>query len=181
MRIIAGQWRGLRLTAPAGTVARPTTDRVKEAMFNLMGWGWSGGWAIDLFAGSGALGLEALSRGADAAVFMDVHRASLAAIRENVRRCRAEAVCQVWAVDWRRGWQRVCAQGLPVGWVFVDPPYPLGLWPEVLQVLGDSLVPVQFGVVCEHPAAVSLPAVAGSLRLAKQRAYGDVAVSLYSP
>lgn len=179
MRIIAGQWRGVRLVAPAGEVARPTTDRVKESLFNLMGWSWEGGIAVDLFAGSGSLGLEALSRGADHAVLVDTHPRSLAAVRENVHRLRAEDRCSVWRLDWARAWERLERLGWAAGWVFVDPPYRLGLWPRVLSVLADSPVPIRHGVACEHPGSVNLPDAVGRLRRVKHRVYGDIAISLY--
>ncbi|MCL6516437.1 16S rRNA (guanine(966)-N(2))-methyltransferase RsmD [Alicyclobacillus sp.] len=179
MRIIAGRWRGFRLTAPAGDVARPTTDRVKESLFNLMGWAWDGGIAVDLFAGSGALGLEALSRGADRAVLVDTHPRSIAAVRDNVRRLGAEPWCEVWRMDWAQAWTRLAERSWDAGWVFVDPPYRLGLWPRVLQAIAQSPVSIRHGVVCEHPAQVALPEAVGRLERFKARAYGDIAISLY--
>ncbi|GGJ08077.1 rRNA methyltransferase [Alicyclobacillus cellulosilyticus] len=181
VRIIAGAWRGCRLTAPAKEVARPTTDRVKEAMFNLMGWDWSGGLAVDLFAGSGALGLEALSRGAEAAILVDTDPRSLAAIRENVRRCRAEGRAQVWRMDWQLAWRKIASSCAEVGWVFVDPPYRLDAWERVLAVLAMSPVTIRHGVVCEHPRARVLPDAVRGLSRVKHRAYGDIAVSIYRP
>lgn len=150
-------------------------------MFNLMGWNWRGGLAIDLFAGSGALGLEALSRGASGAVLVDVHPKSIAAIQDNVRRLRAEQRVRIWRMDWRAAWNRLSEEQPVVGWVFVDPPYTTDLWGAVLQAVGTGALPVVHGVVCEHPGDVVLPDRVGRLVAGKRRTYGDVAVTLYAP
>ena len=179
MRIIAGQWRGLRLNAPGGSLTRPTTDRVKEAMFNLIGPEWSGGVAVDLFAGSGALGLEALSRGASGAVFVDSSRWSIQAIRQNVGKCRGASQVRIWKLDWRLAWSRLQAENVDMGWVFVDPPYAMALWPRVLEMVANSKFQVRHGVVCEHPISQTLPDTFGRLRRTKHRCYGEVCVSVY--
>ena len=106
MRIIAGRHRGRRLLAPAGAATRPTADRVRQALFDrLMHAPWAGRAAVDgarvldAFAGTGALGLEALSRGAAVATFLETGRAALAALRGNIAACRAEVRCTVLAAD----------------------------------------------------------------------------------
>ncbi len=125
MRIVAGAWRGRHLIAPAGTETRPTADRVRQALFDMLmhaPWSEPGGVAdrrvLDVFAGTGALGLEALSRGAAQAEFVEISRAALAALRANIEACRAGDRCTVLALD---------ALALPRGEradiVFLDPPY----------------------------------------------------------
>src|SRR6185437_15178113 len=106
MRIIAGAWRGRTLTAPPGTGTRPTSDRVRQALFDmLLHAPWGGrdlledASVLDAFAGTGALGLEALSRGAARATFIEHDRAALATLRRNIADCGAEARCRVLAVD----------------------------------------------------------------------------------
>jgi 16S rRNA (guanine966-N2)-methyltransferase len=179
VRIIAGEWKGMQLVAPKGQVARPTTDRVKESMFNLMGWNWADGVAVDLFAGSGALGLEALSRGAPAAVFADVHPASIAAIKANVQRCRAEDRVTILRQDWSAAWHHIAERVKDVGWVFVDPPYQQNLWQDVLSVVCTGELKPRSGIVCEHPRTVVLPDRVGAYAVWKSRAYGDIAVTIY--
>ncbi|RIV21054.1 16S rRNA (guanine(966)-N(2))-methyltransferase RsmD [Alicyclobacillaceae bacterium I2511] len=179
VRIIAGQWRGLRLHAPEGSLTRPTTDRVKEAMFSLMGSRWSSGLAVDLFAGSGALGLEALSRGADGAVLVDHNRWSIQTIRQNADKCRTTDKMRIWQLDWRVAWRRLQIENASIGWVFVDPPYATALWPSVLEVVACSEIEVQDGVVCEHPVSQNLLETYGRLRRTKYRCYGEVCVSVY--
>jgi 16S rRNA (guanine966-N2)-methyltransferase len=125
MRIVAGAWRGRALVAPSGTETRPTADRVRQALFDiLMHASWAeqpliqGATVLDVFAGTGALGLEALSRGAAKAVFVERSRTALAALRANIDACRASERCEVLPLD---------ALSLPAGdradIVFLDPPY----------------------------------------------------------
>ena len=126
MRIIAGRHRGRRLLAPAGDATRPTADRVRQALFDML---WHAPWGgrerieeaqvLDAFAGTGALGLEALSRGAARASFLENDRAALAALRANIAACREEARCNVLPVDATRPPRAPAACGL----VFLDPPY----------------------------------------------------------
>ncbi|HVC60198.1 MAG TPA: 16S rRNA (guanine(966)-N(2))-methyltransferase RsmD [Acetobacteraceae bacterium] len=125
MRIVAGAWRGRALIAPAGQATRPTADRVRQALFDmLLHAPWGGRDAmerarvLDAFAGTGAFGLEALSRGAAHATFMEQDRAALAALRGNVAACRAENRATVLAMD-----VLAAPAGEACGLVFVDPPY----------------------------------------------------------
>lgn len=183
MRVISGRFKGCRLVAPSGDVARPTTDRVKESMFSLMGMHWQGGVAVDLFAGSGALGIEALSRGASHAIFVDHDAKSQRAIRENLSRCfgssdKAEEF-EIWRFDWQAALSRIEEQHLSIGWVFVDPPYKQNLWIKVLQQVGSSALCPTFGVVCEHPKGTTLPDEVGALAIWKSKTYGDISVTLY--
>ncbi|MCL6444093.1 MAG: 16S rRNA (guanine(966)-N(2))-methyltransferase RsmD [Alicyclobacillus sp.] len=191
MRVIAGLWKGYRLDAPPGLTARPTTDRVKESMFNLMGLTWSGDIVVDLFAGSGALGLEGLSRGAQHAVFVDQNSRCVQTIRSNLRRCHVPEVstfepgseggpsAEVWRMDWRAALTLIGQRWREIGWVFVDPPYRLALWQPVLEVLGHGPALIRDGVVCEHPRDVHLPDRVGCLSIWKQKSYGDIGVTLY--
>jgi 16S rRNA (guanine966-N2)-methyltransferase len=137
MRIVAGQWRGRTLSAPPGTITRPTADRVRQALFDmLLHAPWAGRACIDdavvldVFAGTGAIGLESLSRGAARVTFIEQDRAALAALRANIAACRAEARCQVLAM----GVARVPA-GEPASVVFLDPPYGQGLVESALTRL----------------------------------------------
>lgn len=180
LRVIAGMWKGRGLKAPNKEVARPTTDRVKESMFNLMGLAWRGTTAVDLFAGSGALGIEALSRGVPNAVFIDRNAQSLQIVRDNLSRCQALDSSLLMRLDWKRGWERVIELNQDIGWVFVDPPYKLNLWESVLVELGTGATPILDGVVCEHPRETDLPEQVGVLSKFKYREYGDIGVTLYT-
>jgi 16S rRNA (guanine966-N2)-methyltransferase len=136
VRIIAGRYKGRRLTAPPGPDTRPTSDRARQALFDmLMHAPWaegcvSGATVLDVFAGTGALGLEALSRGAASATFIESGRPALAALRANIAACGAGDLCRVLAGD-----ARSPSRGTPCGLVFLDPPYGQGLIPVALAAL----------------------------------------------
>ena len=139
MRIVAGAWRGRTLVAPAGLVTRPTSDRARQALFDILTHApWAGravlegATVLDAFAGSGALGLEALSRGAARAVFLETSRPALDALRANVLACGAPA--EVLAIDATRPPRARVAATL----VFLDPPYGQGLAPRALASLAAA-------------------------------------------
>ena len=138
MRIIAGEWRGRALAAPPGPATRPTADRVRQALFDmLMHAPWAGpdmladATVLDAFAGSGALGLEALSRGVARAVFMEHDRAALTALRANIAACKAAERCTVLPVDVLAAPPRRA----PCELVFLDPPYRRDMVPRAVARL----------------------------------------------
>ena len=181
MRIIGGQHRGLHL-APVGegdpkAHLRPTSDRVREAIFNLLinahGNPVTGARVLDLFAGTGALGLEALSRGALQATFVDDGAKALALIRANIARMRAEGETRVIRQDARRLGPNA---GAGYGLVFLDPPYGKGLGEAALAaVLAGGWLSPGATVVWEEGAA---PAVPEGFSVTDQRKYGDTVVTL---
>lgn len=181
MRIIGGTRRGLKLAeVGAGDVAahlRPTSDRVREAIFNLLinahGNPVAGARVLDLFAGTGALGLESLSRGAVAATFVDDGAKALTLIRANIARMRAEGETQVIRQDARRlGPNPAAGYGL----VFLDPPYGKGLGEAALAAArkGGWLAPKAM-LVWEEGLAMTAPE---GFALVDQRKYGDTVVTL---
>jgi 16S rRNA (guanine966-N2)-methyltransferase len=172
MRVIAGRLGGRRLVAPRGLATRPTTDRVREALFSALG-PLSGARVLDLFAGTGALGIEALSRGASRAVFVESARPAIAALRENLQALDLGAVTRVLA--------QPAAKPIPAGegpfdLVFADPPYAaLAELPPLLAAL--ALAPGA-RVIVEHASRDAAPAVAG-LEARPTRVYGDTAITVY--
>ena len=137
MRIVAGAWRGHPLIAPPGTATRPTADRVRQALFDMLlhaSWGCretvEGVRVLDVFAGTGTLGLEALSRGAAHATFIEHDRAALAALRANIAACRAQDRCTVLAID-----ALAVPPGEAASLVFLDPPYRRDLVPRTVAGL----------------------------------------------
>lgn len=137
MRIVGGAWRGRSLVAPPGQGTRPTADRVRQALFDMLmhaEWGGraviEGAAVLDVFAGSGALGLEALSRGAASACFIEQDAAALRALRTNIAACKAEERAEVVAGDVLR-----VSAGKSAPVVFLDPPYGLGLIPRTISHL----------------------------------------------
>ncbi|HTM21589.1 MAG TPA: 16S rRNA (guanine(966)-N(2))-methyltransferase RsmD, partial [Kofleriaceae bacterium] len=148
MRIIAGSLGGRRLKAPPGDATRPTADRVREALFSILGPPPEGARVLDLCAGAGGLGLEALSRGAAAAEFVDSDRAALAALRANIDALGLGTASRVHAGDARSVLRRLAG---PFHWVFADPPYRSGLADQMLAELGDGrLLAPDPVVVVEH-------------------------------
>jgi 16S rRNA (guanine966-N2)-methyltransferase len=139
VRIIAGRYKGRRLTAPPGAETRPTSDRARQALFDmLLHAPWAegaiaGAAVLDVFAGTGALGLEALSRGAASAAFIESGRPALAALRANIAACGAGDLCRVVAGD-----ALTPPRGAACGLVFLDPPYGQGLVPQALAALANA-------------------------------------------
>ncbi|MDE2007823.1 MAG: 16S rRNA (guanine(966)-N(2))-methyltransferase RsmD [Rhodospirillales bacterium] len=139
IRIVAGRWRGRRLRAPAGTATRPTADRVRQALFDmLMHAPWArgdiaGAEVLDVFAGTGAMGLEALSRGAARAGFIERDPAALAALRANIAACGADAEADVIVAD-----ALAPPPGRPANLIFLDPPYGQNLVPRALAALAGA-------------------------------------------
>ena len=162
MRIVAGKHRGRVIVAPKGHSTRPTADRTRQALFNVLehaAWspGLAGARVIDLFAGSGAFGLEALSRGAAFALFIDPDPAALAAIAENIAGLRVEAFCDVRRADAGR---LAASAAAPFDLAFLDPPYDKGLVEPALRGLasGDWLADGAIAIVeqgANEPAPVS--------------------------
>lgn len=181
VRIVAGAWRGRALSAPPGGATRPTADRVRQALFDaLMHAPWAGrgtveGAAVlDAFAGTGALGLEALSRGAAHATFLERDRAALAALRANVAALGAGARCTVLPADALRP-----PPGTPCGLVFLDPPYGQEAVPRAVAALrGAGWIAPGTLVVAEvgreepspHPGPVLLARAHGAARVEAWRA-----------
>jgi 16S rRNA (guanine966-N2)-methyltransferase len=174
LRVVAGSARGRRLTTPAGHEVRPTSDRVREAVFNALGSldAVVGARVVDLFAGSGALGIEALSRGADHAVFVDTSPRALEVVRENVAACGMEDRAQVVRAD-AVGHLRSTVE--PVDLVLADPPYAFDGWPELLAQA--AAVAPRGLVVVESDRPVAAVAPASVLR---ERRYGGTVVTIIS-
>ena len=138
MRIITGRARGARLKTPKGLLTRPTSDRVKESLFSILGGRVVGRRVLDLFAGTGSLGLEALSRGAASAVFVD--RATEHVLRENAEHTRLDETARILRGDVFSVLSRLAAEGAVFDLVFCDPPYHKGLWERALTALDASPV-----------------------------------------
>lgn len=150
MRIITGRARGARLKAPKGmTVTRPTSDRVKESLYSILGSMVVGRTVLDVFAGTGSLGLEALSRGAASAVFLDASTAAI--IRENIQHCHFKQEADVLDGDAFASLARLAHQGRTFDLVFCDPPYYKGLWQRALIAFDTgSLLAEDAILVVEH-------------------------------
>lgn len=153
MRIITGRARGVRLATLVGENTRPTSERAKEAIFSMLQFELQGKAVLDLFAGSGQMGLEAISRGAACAVLCDRSREAVEVIRSNALKTRLAPMCEITCSDWTvllRNLRRKRQFDI----VFLDPPYALGVIPEVLDTLLQyGLLQEDATVICETGAA----------------------------
>ncbi|MBL7158571.1 MAG: 16S rRNA (guanine(966)-N(2))-methyltransferase RsmD [Candidatus Omnitrophica bacterium] len=180
MRIIAGQYRGRTISMP-GSI-RPTQDRVREAIFNVIKEVVPGALVLDLFAGSGAFGIEALSRDAQSVVFVDNNIKCIRIIRENLSFVEeAPQKTQLLKLEAVKAIERLEKQIQAFDLVFLDPPYYKGLARNSLIKIGacDILKTSGF-VIAEHSKKDELPRETGVLRLFKEKRYGDTVVSFYN-
>ncbi len=173
MRIVGGTFKGRTLTAPAGTATRPTSDKVREALFDILGPRVVGAAFLDLYAGSGAVALEALSRGAARAIAVESHRPALIALETNVEKLKATLTVEFMPVE--RAIPRLIAQGEKFDIVFLDPPYKMDMT-ETLITLVPLLNPSAI-VVLEH--ATHSPVYASPWGAAKEYKYGETKLAVW--
>jgi 16S rRNA (guanine966-N2)-methyltransferase len=179
VRVIAGEFGGRRLVAPRGRGTRPTSDRVREALFMALG-GLDGARVVDLYAGSGALGIEALSRGAAHVDFVESDPGARAALSGNLATLGVEGRARVWPLLLPRGFARLRGALAEADVVLADPPYGGGPARETLRALGEpGRLRAGVTVVVEHHAKDELPERSGDLTLARTRRYGETAVATY--
>jgi 16S rRNA (guanine966-N2)-methyltransferase len=180
MRIIAGELRGRRLRAPDGQATRPTSDRVRESLFNIIAARVPDARFLDLCAGSGAVGLEAISRGAASAVFVDQSRRALEQIEENIERCGVDDRVRILGRDALSALRTLAAAGDQFDLVYVDPPYDANLYKPILRLLGTvDLVAPDGLVAVELRSRDRLPDDAGALRHYRDVRYGDTTLAFY--
>jgi 16S rRNA (guanine966-N2)-methyltransferase len=181
MRVIAGDARGRQLLAPKSLRVRPTADRVKEALFSMLVsrlGEFDGMRVLDIFAGTGNLGIEALSRGASYAVFIDSHRESAEVIRKNLEITRYSEQAKVVLQDAVAALKWLARSEAPFHLVFLDPPYHEGHTQAVLELLSDSpLIDAGTTIVAEFSAKEKIPSSFGRLKETARRIYGDTALS----
>jgi 16S rRNA (guanine966-N2)-methyltransferase len=182
MRIVAGKFKGRDILGPTSLATRPTSDRVRESLFNILahgidGFGLDDARVMDLFAGTGALGLEALSRGAKFCQFVEESAEARGIIRKNADAFGAIGQCKIWKRDATDLGD--CAPQSPFELVFADPPYNKGLGTKALQALiNGAWLSSGAVVVLEEAEKVDVPEVQG-LKLLDRRVYGDTQVLIY--
>ncbi|UQZ36526.1 16S rRNA (guanine(966)-N(2))-methyltransferase RsmD [Paenibacillus sp. PK3_47] len=180
MRVVSGSAKGRPLKSVPGTGTRPTTDKVKEAIFSMIGPYFDGGAVLDLFAGTGGLGIEALSRGMDSAVFVDMEQKSIDTVRANLQAARLEANAEVYRNDAGRALGAMEKRGRSFDLVFLDPPYRLKHGDELMLTMAHKgLLRADAVIVLEHESAYAYPEeIAGFYRM-RQSVYGETTVSIY--
>ena len=175
MRVTGGTGRGRKLKVPAGGV-RPTSDKVKQALFNIMGERVPGSAFLDLFAGAGGIGIEALSRGAERVVFVDASRASLDIIRHNVDLSGFGERAQVVSSKAEAYLKKAAEQ---FDSVFLDPPYAAELKPLLERIAEAGVLKPDALVIAEHFKKQPSPEKAGTLTLYREARYGDTVLAFY--
>ncbi len=175
MRVITGSARGRKLETPAGNEVRPTADAVKESVFSIIQFYVEGCVFLDAFAGSGQMGIEALSRGAKRAYFIDSSKKSLDITRKNIDRCGFGDRATVKTSD-TVSFLSGTAETFDI--VFLDPPYRTGLLQKSLE-LSVRVTKPSGCIICEHPAEEKMPETAGEFALKKSYRYGKIMISIY--
>ncbi|WP_102027277.1 16S rRNA (guanine(966)-N(2))-methyltransferase RsmD [Salirhabdus sp. Marseille-P4669] len=180
MRVISGKWKGHPLKAVPGKGTRPTTDKVKEAIFQIIGPYFEGGIGLDLFAGSGGLGIEAISRGAEKVIFVDQQSAAIATIHKNIKQLNMEDQTEVYRTDAFRALKATAKRELTFDWIFLDPPYGKVSFEKLFEtILELQLIQRGSVVICEHTPEQVLPEAMGALKLYKSVNYNAIQVSYY--
>ncbi len=180
MRIVAGEYSSRRIEAPKGNTTRPTLDKVREAVFSSLGGMFDGGSFLDLYAGSGANGLEALSRGFDDAVFVDVSRDAINVIKANIRTLRCEERTKVMPVKDMRALQMLSAEGRKFDAVYLDPPYAKQHNDEILAYLCEhDMLNEDARVIIESLKEDTFNDSYGDLKPYKEAVYGISRITYY--
>ncbi|SEO57418.1 16S rRNA (guanine(966)-N(2))-methyltransferase RsmD [Propionispora vibrioides] len=181
MRIITGSARGARLKAPRGMETRPTADRVKESVFNILGTRVREARVLDLFAGTGNLGLEALSRGAKSAVFVDNGSSSVAVIRDNACHTKLQDRTVIYRKDVYKAIEAAIHNRQIFDMIFSDPPYNKGLAVATIDKLDAAGILAPDGIiVIEHSCHEALDAKWSCLRKIRNEKYGETMVSFFT-
>jgi 16S rRNA (guanine966-N2)-methyltransferase len=180
-RIIGGQGKGRRLKTPAGVETRPTAARVRQTLFDILAREVPGSRFLDAFAGSGGIGLEALSRGAAVVVLVEIHAAAAAALRENVRVLSgAGGEARVFRQDTRVALAGLAAEGEAFDVIYLDPPYASDHYEPLLEMIGEKALLAPGGVaVAEHFKKRVLPERIGHLARVREVRVGDHRLSFY--
>lgn len=181
MRIIGGALRGRRLSTTKGGAIRPTTDKVREAVFAILTPCLTEGTVLDLYAGTGSLGIEALSRGMRRAVFIENSPQAIALLKKNIAACALEKQSEIIRLPVARGLQILSSRKEAFDLILLDPPYRDRLVEKTLSAISEAGVITPEGVVVAEHSVKEVPAAAlGTLRLDDQRHYGQTMISFFT-
>lgn len=178
MRVITGSARGAKLKTLEGLATRPTSDRVKEAIFNIIQFDIQGRRVLDLFGGSGQLAIEALSRGADYAVIVDQSAEAVKVIKDNLKKTKFDQQASVFQMDYLR-YLSTAREKFDL--IFLDPPYAEKSLENALQKISEIDILSEGGIIiCERPKDKVMPPEVGGLLCSRDYNYGKTAVNLYA-
>ncbi|MEX1029259.1 MAG: 16S rRNA (guanine(966)-N(2))-methyltransferase RsmD [Paenibacillaceae bacterium] len=180
MRVISGSVRGRNLKAVPGMNTRPTTDKVKEAIFSMIGPYFEGGLVLDLFAGAGGLGIEAISRGMERGIFIDIERASVDVIKQNLQTTGLMDQAEIYRNSAEQALKVLHRRELKFDLIFVDPPYRMKNMDELLLHIEErSLLASEARVVLEHDARTLYAEQIGGFARIRKAEYGETTISIY--
>ena len=181
MRITGGKYGGLKLLGPTHHGLRPTTDMVREALFNILGDTIRHRRVLDLFAGSGAVGIEAISRGAHAVCFVEKDPKGLRLLKQNLQSLpNVTTEVSIFPVDVFRILPRISREEAAFDFIFMDPPFKADLWLKVLELINQlPILAVTGQIVVEIPKSYLLPERVGGLRRVDKRVYGEVSLEFW--
>jgi 16S rRNA (guanine966-N2)-methyltransferase len=181
LRVIAGEYRGRRLDRIEGMDIRPTTDKVKESLFNIICDIVADSRFLDLFGGTGGIGIEALSRGAKNVVFIDSNAKSIKVLKGNLERLNIKDNVEVFNTDYSTAISKLHKYGREFDIIFADPPYSVGLAQDALKEIEKHNILAQTGrVIVEHDTKDEMPASVGRLNLYRSKQYGNTTLSFYN-
>jgi 16S rRNA (guanine(966)-N(2))-methyltransferase RsmD len=181
MRVVSGALKGRGLKAVPGVSTRPTTDKVKEAIFNMIGPYFKGGTGLDLFAGSGGLGIEGLSRGLEKVIFVDMDRKAIQTIQENIKACGLDEQSEVYRNEASRALKAVKKRDLKFDYIFLDPPYKKQQLIKLMEfITKEHLLKDQGVIVCEHGSEIQLPEKVDRLEQTRHEEYGIIGITIFT-
>ncbi|GAB4072333.1 16S rRNA (guanine(966)-N(2))-methyltransferase RsmD [Barrientosiimonas marina] len=181
MRVISGSHKGRSLESVPGSVTRPTSDKIKESVFQVMGPFFEGGLCLDLFAGSGALGIEALSRGVSNALFVDAYPKAIRTIHNNMRKLKLDDRTEIFRTDAFRALNAIAKRDLQFDLILLDPPYQKVNYEKLLDRISSlQLLKPNGFLYCEHDASKLLSGQVNHLATMKQETYnGTTGVTIF--
>ncbi len=181
MRVIAGKFKGRQLKAVPGKTTRPTTDKVKESIYQMLGPYFDDGMVLDLFAGSGSLGIEAISRGMSSGVFVDKNPKAIHTIKENIRLLKLQEHVEIFRADAFRALKAAAKRKLKFNLILLDPPYKKVDYQKLLKYIIEYELIEENGLIyCEHDPQESLIHDDSPLQLIKQDYYGrTIGITIY--
>ena len=180
MRVISGKVRGLKLDTPKNLDVRPTTDRVKESLFNIINPYIRESNILDLFAGTGSLGIECLSRGAKNCVFVDKSKESIGIVKSNIKKARVENESTILNIDFKDAVKRLSVQKQKFDVIFMDPPYYENMFIDCLKSIDELNLLKEDGlVVVEHDTNDLFDDNIGRLYKSREKKYGNTTITFY--
>ncbi|MEG0855046.1 MAG: 16S rRNA (guanine(966)-N(2))-methyltransferase RsmD [Terrisporobacter sp.] len=180
MRVISGKVRGLKLNAPKNDDVRPTTDRVKESLFNMINSYMIESDILDLFAGTGSLGIECLSRGASRCIFVDSSKESIGIVKSNIKKARMENESVVLNTDFKSAIKSLASRNAEFDVIFMDPPYYKNMFSDALSAVDNNNLLKEDGIILvEHDTKDKFPNSIGRLYKSKDKKYGGTTITFY--